>query len=160
MTLMQIHEFTFCPQHKRGLIVLEDTAQRLTLAFEVHPDEVPRLAHMLTAAQETFHPLHGFLQSLFEAFLITPTDVILDDVPGKNLQAFINVQRAGTMLGIPGYAPDALALARRMKIPIHATERALVHAFPHVSSAGRGEKEDDKDVQAWLARVQPRDFRL
>jgi hypothetical protein len=77
MTLMQIHEFIFCAHHKRGLIVLEDTSQRLTLAFAVHPDEVPRLARMLKGAQQGFHPLHDFIQSLLDAFLVTPTDIIL-----------------------------------------------------------------------------------
>jgi bifunctional DNase/RNase len=158
MTLMQIHEFTFCAQHKRGLIVLEDASQRLTLAFAVHPDEVPRLARMLKGAQRAFHPLHDFIQLLLDAFLVTPTDIILDDVPGKGLVALINVQRARTMLGIPCYAPDALALAGQMKLPIYATGRALMHAAPRSSSLGRGERELDGDVRAWLARVKPTDF--
>jgi hypothetical protein len=140
-------------------VLLEDAAQRLTFAFEVHPDEVLRLARLLKGAQLTFHPLHDFIRSLLEAFLVIPTDIILDDVPGKRLQAFVNVQRAGTMLGIPCYAPDALALAGQMKIPIYATERALVHATPRSSSASHGENESDGDVQAWLARVKPTDFR-
>ena len=107
----------------------------LTLAFEVHPDDVLRLGRMLKGAQQTFHPLHDFIRSLLEAFLVTPTDIILDDVPGKGLQAFVNVQRTGTMLGIPCYAPDVLALAGYMKIPIYAAEGALVHAAPRSSSA-------------------------
>ena len=56
MTLMQIQEFTFCSHHKRGLIVLQDVAQRLTLAFDVHPDEVPRLARIMKGSQQVVHP--------------------------------------------------------------------------------------------------------
>ena len=111
MNLMQIQEFTFCAHHKRGLIVLEDVACRLTLVFDIHPDEVPRLARMMKGSKQVAHPLHDFIQAFLEAFLVTPTDIILDDVPEKGLMAFVQVQRAGTMLSIPCYAPDALALA-------------------------------------------------
>ena len=158
MTLMQIQEFTFCPHHKRGLIVLEDVACRLTLAFDIHPDEVPRLARMMRGSKQVAHPLHDFIQAFLEAFLVTPTDVVLDDVPGKGLMAFVQVQRAGTMLSIPCYAPDALALATRMKTPIYATERALVHAGPRSPASDRPVKESDEDVHTWLARIKPTDF--
>jgi len=158
MTLMQIQEFTFCPHHKRGLIVLEDVARRLTLAFDVHPDEVPRLARMMKGSPQVVHPLHDFIQAFFDAFLVTPTDVVLDDVPGRGLMAFVQVQRAGTMLSIPCYAPDALALATQMKTPIYATERALVHAGPLSPAADLTVKESDEDVHVWLARVKPTDF--
>ena len=97
MTRMQIQEFTFCAHHKRGLIVLEDVACRLTLAFDVHPDEVPRLARMMKGSQQVVHPLHDFIHAFLDAFLVTPTDIILDDVPEKGLMAFVQVQRAGTM---------------------------------------------------------------
>jgi bifunctional DNase/RNase len=158
MTLMQIQELTFCPHHKRGLIVLEDVARRLTLAFDVHPDEVPRLARMLKGSQQVVHPLHDFIQAFLDAFLVTPTDVVLDDVPGKGLMAFVQVQRAGTMHSIPCYAPDALALAAQMKTPIYATERALVHAGPRSPASDLPVKESDEDVHAWLARIKPTDF--
>jgi hypothetical protein len=131
---------------------------RLTLAFNVHADEVPRLAQILKGSPQAVHPLHDFIQSLFEAFLVNPTDVILDDVPGKGLLAFVNVQRSGTMLSIPCYAPDALAMAAQLKTPIYATERALVHAEPRSSSPSLLVKESDEDVKAWLARVKPTDF--
>jgi hypothetical protein len=61
MTRMQIHEFTFCAHHKRGLIVLENVARRLTLAFDVHSDEVPRLARMMNSASQAVHPLYDFI---------------------------------------------------------------------------------------------------
>jgi hypothetical protein len=75
ITLMQIQELIFCPQHKRGFIVLEDTTQRLTLAFAVRPDEAPRLARIMTSSQHAVHPLYDFIQALLETFLVTPTDV-------------------------------------------------------------------------------------
>jgi bifunctional DNase/RNase len=158
MTLMQIQEFTFCSHHKRGLIVLENVAHRLTLAFDVHPDEVPRLARIMKGSQQVVHPLYDFIQALLEAFLVTPTDVVLDDVPGKGLMAFVQVQRAGTMLSIPCYALDALALAAQMKTPIYATERALVHAEPRTPAPNLLVHESEEDVQAWLARIKPTDF--
>ena len=156
MTLMQIHELTFCAHHKRGFIVLEDAQQRLTLAFDVHPDEVPRSAQMLKASRRVVHPLHDFIRSLLDAFLVTPTDVVLDDVPGKGLLAFVHVQQPGAILDIPCYAPDALALAVQMRIPIYATGRALVHAEPR--SASPSPKHAGEDVQAWLSQVKPTDF--
>jgi hypothetical protein len=54
MTLMQIQELTFCSHHRRGLIVLGDVAQRLTLALDVHSDEVPRLARMMKGSLRSF----------------------------------------------------------------------------------------------------------
>jgi bifunctional DNase/RNase len=156
MVLMQIRELNFCAHHKRGLIVLEDAQQRLTLAFNVHPDEVPRLSQIIKGVKHVIHPLYDFIESLLDAFLISPTDIVLDDVPRRGLMAFVYVERAGTRLSVPCYAPDALALAVQMKTPIYATERALVHAEPRSSSPGLGDAEDD--VQAWLARVKPTDF--
>jgi hypothetical protein len=159
MTLMQIQELIFCPQHKRGLIVLEDTTQRLTLAFDVHPDEVPRLARIMTSSQHAVHPLYDFIQALLETFLVTPTDVVLDDVPGKGLMAFVQVQRAGSMHSIPCYAPDALALAAQLKTPIYATAGALVHAELRTPSPNLLVHESEEDMQAWIARIKPTDFR-
>jgi bifunctional DNase/RNase len=156
MVLMQIRELNFCAHHKRGLIVLEDAQQRLTLAFNVHPDEVPRLSQIMKGVKHVVHPLYDFIGSLLDAFLISPTDIVLDDVPQRGLMAFVYVERAGTRLSVPCYAPDALALAVQMKTPIYATDRALVHAEPRSSSPSLLDVEDD--VQAWLARVKPTDF--
>jgi bifunctional DNase/RNase len=156
MVLMQIREFNFCAHHKRGLIVLEDAQQRLTLAFNVHPDEVPRLSQIMKGVKHVIHPLYDFIQSLLDAFLVTPTDVVLDDVPQRGLMAFVYVERAGTRLSVPCYAPDALALAVQMKTPIYATDRALVHAEPRPSSLNTLDAEED--VQAWLAQIKPTDF--
>ena len=156
MTPMQIHELTFCAHHKRGFIVLEDAQQRLTLAFDVHPDEVPRLARMLKGSQRVVHPLHDFIQSILTAFQLTPTDIILDDAPEKGLLAFVHVHRDGTVLNIPCYAPDALALAGHMRIPIYATERALAHAEPRSKAPNPMLSGDD--VQSWLDQVKPVDF--
>jgi bifunctional DNase/RNase len=156
MTLMQIRELIFCPHHNRGFIVLEDAERRLTLAFDVHPDEVPRLARLLKGSRNFVHPLHGFIKSLLDALLTTPTDVVLDDFPERGFMAFIHVQRAGTIMSVPCYAPDALALAAQMKTPIYATTRAPAHAearspLRNVLAVGEG-------LQAWLARVRPTDF--
>lgn len=156
MVQMQIREFTFCTQHRRGLVVLENTQQRLTLAFDVHPDEVPRLARIMKGSQQFFHPLHDFIQSLLDAFLVTLTDVVLDDVPKQGLMAFVYVQRAGTILSVPCYAPDALALAMQTKAPIYATTRALTYAEPQQSAPSV--RDVGEDVRAWLARVKPTDF--
>jgi bifunctional DNase/RNase len=156
MVLMQIREINFCSHHRRGLIVLEDTQQRLTLAFNVHPDEVPRLSRIIKGSKHVIHPLYDFIQSLLDAFLVAPTDVVLDDVQQRGLMAFVYVERAGTRLSVPCYAPDALALAVQMKTPIYATDRALVHAEPLSTSPGLLDAEED--VRAWLARIKPTDF--
>jgi bifunctional DNase/RNase len=157
MILMHIRDITFCPQHNRGLIVLEDTEQSLRLAFNIHPDVVPSQARGMKGAQHSVHPVYDFIQLLLDAFLATPTDVVLDDVPHKGLMAFVQVHRAGTMLSLPCYAPAALALAIQTKTPIYATIRALAHAEPQRPAASP--LNDEGDVQAWLARVKPTDFR-
>jgi bifunctional DNase/RNase len=136
--------------------VLEDTQRRLTRPFHVHPQELPREARLLTGSRNVVHPLHDFIQSLLDALLSAPTDVILDDVPERGFMAFIHVQRAGTMMSVPCYAPDALALAVQMKTPIYASTRALVHAEPR--SPSRNVLAVGEDLQAWLARVRPTDF--
>ena len=71
MVLMQIREFNFCAPHKRGLIMLEDAQQRLTLAFNVHPDEVARLSQIMKGVKHVIHPLYDFIESLLDAFLIS-----------------------------------------------------------------------------------------
>jgi bifunctional DNase/RNase len=158
MILMRIRDMTFCPQHKRGVVVLEDAQRRLTLAFHVHPEEAPRLARLMQRRPEAFHPLHDFIRFLLEAFQATATHVVLDDMPDKGLIAFVYVQRAGSELSIPCYAPDALALAAQVKTPIFATPRALVHAEPQPPSSNGPDRGED--VREWLARVRPTDFHL
>jgi bifunctional DNase/RNase len=156
MVLMQIRELNFCADHKRGLIVLEDAERRLTPSFNVHPGEVPRLSRIMKGSKHVIHPPYDFIQSLLDAFLVTPTDVVLDDIPQRGFMAFVYVERAGTRLSVPCYAPDALALAAQMKTPIYATTRALAHAEPRASSLSRLAAEED--VQAWLSRIKPTDF--
>jgi bifunctional DNase/RNase len=158
MVLMQIRTLHFCAHHKRGLIVLEDTQRRLTLAFDVHPEEVPRLSQIMQGSTQVVHPLYDFIEALLAAFLIIPTDVVLDDVPHKGLMAFVYVERAGTRLSLPCYAPDALALAVQTKTPIYATTRALAHAEPRIPSTSTPDAEED--VQTWLARIKPTDFQV
>jgi hypothetical protein len=72
--------------------------------------------------------------------------------------AFVQVQRAGTLLGIPCYALDALALGAYMKLAIYATERALVHTEPRSPTPDLPVKEFGEDVHAWIARIKPTDF--
>ena len=158
MTRMQIQEFTFCPHHQRGLIVLEAEAHRMTLAFGVHPDEAPRLARMLKGSPLVIHPLYDFVQALLDAFLVTPTDVVLDDVPGKGLMAFVQVQRSGTMHSLPCYAPDALAFGVHKNIPIYATNRALMQAESRAPKPELPVKDSDEEVRAWIAHIKPTDF--
>jgi bifunctional DNase/RNase len=156
MVLMQIREVTFCAHHKRGLIVLEDAQQRLTLAFDVHPDEMPRLSQIMPSAKHVFHPLYDFIASLLHAFLIIPTDVVLDDVPQKGLMAFLYVERTGTRLSVPCYAPDAPPLAVQTKTPIYTTARALVHAETRPTSLTTPDAPEE--LRAWLAWIKPADF--
>jgi hypothetical protein len=98
------------------------------------------------------------VQALLDAFLVTPTDVVLDDVPGKGLLAFVQVQRSGTMHSIPCYAPHALVYGVHKNVPVYATDRALMRAESRAPKPDLALKEPDEEVRAWIAHVKPTDF--
>jgi bifunctional DNase/RNase len=156
MTLMQIREMTFCPEHKRHIIVLADASQRLTLTLGAEPDEAYRLAQVMRRGRCAWHPIYDFIQSLLEAFQTIATRVVLADVQGQGIGSRIYFRRFEVELDIPCYAPDALAFALRANVPIYATAEVLAHAtlLSPFSSAPDG----GSDVKKWLEHVKPKDF--
>jgi bifunctional DNase/RNase len=98
------------------------------------------------------------MQSLLEACQTTATRVVLDEVTGELIGSFLYCRRSAAEIVVPCYAPDALALALRARLPIYATAAALAHA-EHLSPSpstpdARGE------MTQWLAQVKPDDFSL
>jgi bifunctional DNase/RNase len=155
MTLMQIREITYCPHHKRGIVVLESVRKRLPLAFYADVAEAQLLAKTLKSGTHPDRPLYEFIQLLLSALQATATYVVLDEVTGQGILGFIYVQGVKTGRRIPCYAPNAMALALQAKIPIYATAKALAHAEPTAPSPGAANEED---VRQWLAQVKPEDF--
>lgn len=156
MTLMRIREMTFCPDHKRHIIVLEDASQRLTLTLSTEPDEAHRLPQVMGRGRYGWHPIYDFIQSLLEAFQATATRVVLDDVQGQGVSSSICIRRFEAELDIPCYVPDALALALRANVPIYATAEVLAHAAPLSPSSSA--LEAGRDLKKWLEHVKPKDF--
>jgi bifunctional DNase/RNase len=86
----------------------------------------------------------------------TVTRVVLDEVKGDLIGSFIYFRQAESDFVVPYYAPDALALALRANLPIHATSAALAHAeqLPTFPSP----PDERGEVTQWLAQVKPEDF--
>jgi bifunctional DNase/RNase len=156
MTLMRIREMTFCPDHKRHIIVLEDASQRLTLTLGAELDEAHHLAQIMGRGRCVWHPIYDFIQSLLEAFQATATRVVLDDVQGQGISSRIYFRRFEAELDIPYYAPDAFALALQANVPIYATDEVLAHAAP--LSPPSSALDAGRDVKKWLERIKPKDF--
>jgi bifunctional DNase/RNase len=158
MTLMQLREVTCCPEHRKGIIVLENLGQGLTFAFAADPEEARRLARVLGSDRSTCPPIYDFIEGMVEAFQATVTRVVLDDPTEKGLTGFVAFQRSGAELTISCYATDALALAVRARAPIYVTARTLAHvARPFRPLTARDAEED---VTAWLEQVRPEDFHV
>jgi len=155
MTLMQIREITYCPHHKRGIVVLESVGEHFPLVFYADADEARYLAETLKSGNPPDQPLYEFIQGLLRAFHATATYIVLDAVIGRGILGFICNQGPKTGQSIPCYAPNALALAYQAQIPIYATAKALAHAEP---SAPSHNGVDAEDIQQWLAQVKPEDF--
>jgi bifunctional DNase/RNase len=66
------------------------------------------------------------------------------------------VNRAGNEIEVPCYPPDALALAIRANLPVHARPEALDRAG---SGAPRAPSDEASgEVAEWLGRLKPTDF--
>jgi bifunctional DNase/RNase len=156
MTVMQIREVTSCAVHGRTIIVLEDVSERFRLTFYADLGEAQRLARVIERAPCVGQPVYDFIQSLLEALQTTVTRVVLDEVKGKLIGSFIYFRQAESDFVVPCYAPDALALALRANLPIHATSAALAHAERLSSSLST--PDEHGEVTQWLEQVKPEDF--
>ena len=136
MTPMRVLDVGSVRDNQRTVILLEDLEQRLRLAFSTDAGEAHRLAKELGRGPCPCNPVYDFIQSLLDACGATIGRVVLEDAPGKGLEALIDVNLDGIAdpLTLPCFPPDALALALRAGAPVYATLRALEHAVP---TAGR-----------------------
>lgn len=156
MMLMQVREVIYCPHHKQGMVVLESVQNRLPLVFSADVSEAQQLAKAFKSGNQPAPPLYDFLRRLLRALQATAKYVVLDEVTGQGIQAFVYVQGLNTGHSLPCYAPNALAFALQAKIPIYATGRALTHAEP--SDLPPTSAADEEEVRQWLAQVKPDDF--
>jgi len=156
MMLMQVREVIYCPHHKQGMVVLESMKSRLPLVFSADVSEAQQLAKALKGGEQPAPPLYDFLRGLLRALQATVKYVVLDEVTGQGIQAFVYIEGPKTRHSLPCYAPNALAIALQARIPIYATGRALTHADPTDSPATNA--ADEEEVRQWLAQVKPDDF--
>lgn len=156
MVLMRILELTCSADHQRAIVVLEDVEQRFRLAFSTDPHEAQRLAREMGRARCACNPVYDLIQSLLGTFQATISRVVLDDIGSKGVGALIYVQRAEEEVSFPCYAPDALALALRAKVPVYASAKVLAHA--QALSAPETLPSAPAEVMQWLERVKPEDF--
>jgi bifunctional DNase/RNase len=157
MTRVRVLDVGSMRDSRRSVILLEDLEQRLRLTFSTDAGEAQRLAKELGRGRCRCNPIYDFIQSLLDACGATIGRVVLEDLPGKGLEALVDVTLDGIAVPITlsCFPPDALALALRVQAPIYATPRVLAHAEPwqrcRVAATAA-------DVQRWLGRLRPDDF--
>lgn len=154
MTLMRIREINACPKHPRTTIVLEDLDCQTTLTFYADRDEARRLTQEIARRGCACHPIYDFVRALFLALDGDLTRVVLEDAGGRGIGGRVYVRSGESELGVPCYAPDALALALRANVPVYATADALARS----ERVMPGKRDEPPDVAQWLAHVRPGDF--
>lgn len=158
MTSMRIRALLSSPEKDRAVIVLEDAEQRRRLAFSADLHETHRLGRVLGGTPCACNPIYDFVESLLGAWQATITHVVLDDAGDLGIGAVVELKHADTSLTMSCYAPDALALALRAKVPIYATARALALMRPR-TAAEEAPSPSSTDLKHWLDCVSPGDFR-
>lgn len=156
MIPMRIREVTCSHDPHRTLVVLEDLEQRFRLAFSTDPHEAHRLARELGRARCACNPIYDFIQSLLETFRAALSRVVLHDTGGRGIGALIHLQAADGELTLPCYAPDALALALRARVPIYVSRKVL--AYAECLSAPGTDPPEPAEVRPWLDGIRPEDF--
>jgi bifunctional DNase/RNase len=149
MVLMRLHELHRCGTHDATVVVLEDVAQSRRLTFSADRSEAQRLADAVTRGPRACHPIFDFVRALLRALGTAPARVVLEDVDGRGLGAFVVIRHGETDMSITCYPPDAVAIALREGLSIYATPAALDHAKPIAQP---------DDVTRWLQDIRPEDF--
>lgn len=157
MTPMRVRNLGASRDSRRTVIVLEDFEQQFRLAFSTDAHEAHRLAKELDRRPCGCNPAYDFIEALLGVSLATISRVVLDDAPGKGLEARVDLDLgpAGGPFTLPCFPPDALALALRAKAPIFATAQALAHAE---SQARHHALPVERAVRRWLNVLAPHDF--
>lgn len=157
MTPMRIRDLDTTRDGRWTVIVLEDFEQKFRLVFSADAHEAHRLAKELGHGPCRCNPAYDFIEALLGMSRTTISRVVLDDVPGKGLEALValDLGPVGGPFTLSCFPPDALALAVRAQAPIFATAQALAHAE---SLARRHELPAERAVRRWLNMLAPHDF--
>ncbi len=157
MTPMRVRDLGAARDGSRTVIVLEDFERRFRLAFSTDAHEAHRLAKELGGGRCRCNPAYDFIEALLGVSRATISRVVLDDVPGKGLDALValDLGPTGGPLTLPCFPPDALALALRANAPIFATAQALGRGEP---LARRHAFPAERVVRRWLDMLAPHDF--
>ena len=157
MILMHFREMRRCPEHHHAIILLEEVSGHRTLAVAADRDESARLWRELGRRSEGTHPIYDFVDKLLQTFGVAPARVVLEYVPGEGLGGSVVVRGAEGELTIPCYPSDALALAKRARVPIFVAGDVFSHVQPF-SSLTSEEDQLGGGVAEWLERIDPADF--
>jgi bifunctional DNase/RNase len=155
MTPVYIHEITTCTDHDRTFIVLQDARGGTALTIQADAGEAQRLLRQVRHGRTACHPIFDFVQGLLATLGAEPTHVVLDDVAGEGVTAFVHLRGPGAERVVGCYPSDALTLALRDDLPVFVTPAALESPPPP-----RPPRVDDASdsVLRWLDGVEPRDF--
>jgi len=152
MTLMRVKGLRQQPDGQQAVVVLEDVAARLGLAFFIPINEANRLARILGLADCSCTPVYELVDDMVSAMGATVTRAVLD-CESDGIYATLVLDRQGVPIVLRCHPADAIAVALRAQVTIHATAAALAHACPLTVEEREGE------IERWLRDVRPDDFR-
>jgi len=156
MILVHFREMRTCPEHHHAIILLEDVDGHRTLAVAADREESVRLWRELGRQPNGTHAIYDFVDRLLLAFGVAATRIVLEYVPGEGLAGSLVLQGPEGDRTISCYPSDALALAKRGRLPIFVAGDVFSHVqpFPSVTSA----EDQPGEVAEWLERINPDDF--
>jgi len=157
MILMHFREMRTCPEHHHAIILLKEVSGHRTLAVAANRDESARLWRELGRRPEASHPIYDFVDKLLQTFGVATARVVLEYVPGEGLGGSVVVRGSEGEVAVPCYPSDALALAKRARVPIFVAGDVFSHVEPFASLAS-GEDQLGGRVAEWLERIAPADF--
>jgi bifunctional DNase/RNase len=151
MTVMRVKALRQQPDGQQAVVVLEDVAARLGLAFFIPINEANRLARILGLTDCPCTPVYELVDDLVSP-MGARTRAVLDG-ESDGIYATLALDRQGVPIVLRCHPADAIAVALRARVAIHATAAALAHACP-LTVEGR-----DGEIARWLRGVRPDDFR-
>jgi bifunctional DNase/RNase len=151
MTEMRVVDLCTCRQTSNPIVLLEDVDRSRWLSFYLPMNEANRLARVLGKTCCAGVPIFDLIGEIADAGGLELVRAEIDgDQQGVN--ASLVVRRDGHDMAMTCHPADALALALRARVPILASDAALVHACPADNELRA------QAVRRWLDRLRPADF--
>jgi bifunctional DNase/RNase len=155
MTAMRVKALRQQPDGDGAIVVLEDVAGRLGLAFLIPINEANRLARIIGPAECRRTPVYELVCDLAATLDATVAGAVLD-CESEGIYATLVLERHGAPIELRCHPADAIALAVSTQSPIHATSAAIAQACSLPSA--RELDEHERTIARWLEGVRPDDF--